>query len=665
MTGSSREQQRPLTWTVWVVAGLLVLAYLLPVPYFDALNNPNENVRVYMTRAMVDFGTMAIDPVIAEWGYVNDKATIDGRMYPGKAPGTSYLGIPGYWIYSTFCAFTDRPVTREGAVWACRLSGSLLPCLVFLFAFAAHMRTLSRNAFVQATGIVLLGVGSTFYPYAMLFASHSAIAAALYGSYILMLRHRRDPDAWWIPVLSGFLLGAAVCMEYPAAVGGIILAIWGTLTCRNHLRFILGHLAGATPPMLALIAYHMVFGGPLETAYAHLENPEFAESVSEGFFGLARIQPSALWGSFFAPSNGLFWFMPWSIVAVLALVPGFFDRKLRESALLTTFILVAYTIFISMVDNWRGGWTAGPRYIMPVIPFLVMWTIRVLDRAYHATGSWWWMRLPTYALTLPAVFACSLSALYFPHYPEEIENPVYEISVWFLTHGYLPASIVSNITGEAMGTTVFMLVLPLVIWASMFVATDREHPLARTSLFVAALALGSSLVVLGAVPGTPSREQLAMSRNFVLNLWPEKRTPLEQSLHAGFVPEDVVFANTPDALETAARDAARAGYDQTAMDLLIQSQSLRDAMRVHGPLSVPVAGDAPYRARPPAPVEAGMVIPAPPRAPDPPVHRPQAGTMFPENLMERVRDRARELRAPATHRPRAGGMQGEDNDAPE
>ena len=661
---ASREHASPLTWLVWLVCALLVLAYLLPVPYFDALNNPNENVRVYMTRAMVDFGTMAIDPVIAEWGYVNDKATIHGLMYSGKAPGTSYLGIPGYWLYSTLCAATDTAVTREGAVWACRLSGSLLPCVVFLFVFAAHMRTVSRHATVQVTGIVLLGVGSTYYPYAMLFASHSAIAAAMCGAYILMLRHRRSPEAWWIPLLSGFLLGSAVCMEYPAAVGGLILAVWGTLTCRHHARFILGHLAGATPPLLSLIAYHMVFGGPFETPYAHLENPEFAASVSEGFFGLARVQPRALWGSFFAPSNGLFWFMPWSLLAILALVPGFLDRKLRESALLTTAILLSYTVFISMVDNWRGGWTAGPRYIMPVIPFLVLWLVQMLDRAYHAAGSWWWLRLPAYALTVPAVFACSLSALYFPHYPEEIENPIYEISLWFLMHGYLPASVVSNATGDIAGTTVFMLALPLIIWSLMFVASDREHPVARASLLAASLALGLSLVVIGALPGTPSREQLALSRNFVLNLWPEKRTPLEQSLHAGFVPDEVVFANTPEILETAARDAARAGYDQTAIDLLVQAQSLREAMRFHGPLSVPIAGDAPTRPRPQSrSVEAALTIPAPAPAPDPTVIPAESGGILPARLLETFIQRARD--ADQMGSQRSGGMHEQDAGTPE
>ena len=70
---------------VWLAMGVAI-AWLTPSPYFNNLNNPNENVRVYMTRSIVEFGTFAIDDVVAEWGYVNDKATYEGRLYPGKAP---------------------------------------------------------------------------------------------------------------------------------------------------------------------------------------------------------------------------------------------------------------------------------------------------------------------------------------------------------------------------------------------------------------------------------------------------------------------------------------------------------------------------------------------------------------------------------------------------
>ena len=38
----------------WLVAITIAAAWLVPFPWFESLNNPNENVRVYMTRAIVE-----------------------------------------------------------------------------------------------------------------------------------------------------------------------------------------------------------------------------------------------------------------------------------------------------------------------------------------------------------------------------------------------------------------------------------------------------------------------------------------------------------------------------------------------------------------------------------------------------------------------------------
>ena len=105
----------------WVVVGLLIaLAWTLPTPYFNNLNNPNENVRVYMTRAMVEHQTFAIDAIIEEWGYVNDKATFDGRMYPGKARGVSLLGVLSYAPYHAANRWLERTPSKQEVVQVCR-----------------------------------------------------------------------------------------------------------------------------------------------------------------------------------------------------------------------------------------------------------------------------------------------------------------------------------------------------------------------------------------------------------------------------------------------------------------------------------------------------------------------------------------------------------------
>src|SRR5438067_13201052 len=77
---------------------LVAFLYVATWPFHHGLNNPNEMVRVYMTRAMVEHHTQVIERVIDEWGMVDDKAIRDGKLYSSKAPLQSLAGIPAYWL---------------------------------------------------------------------------------------------------------------------------------------------------------------------------------------------------------------------------------------------------------------------------------------------------------------------------------------------------------------------------------------------------------------------------------------------------------------------------------------------------------------------------------------------------------------------------------------
>ncbi len=46
-----------------VAWGLCCAAFLIASPYFERLNNPNENVRVWATRAIVAHHVLNIDDV--------------------------------------------------------------------------------------------------------------------------------------------------------------------------------------------------------------------------------------------------------------------------------------------------------------------------------------------------------------------------------------------------------------------------------------------------------------------------------------------------------------------------------------------------------------------------------------------------------------------------
>jgi hypothetical protein len=83
---------------------LCALPFFFVFPYIGAFNNPNENVRTYMTMAVVEDGTFEINDVVRRFGWVNDMAKVphpDGTFsyYSLKGPANSYAGIPVYWAY--------------------------------------------------------------------------------------------------------------------------------------------------------------------------------------------------------------------------------------------------------------------------------------------------------------------------------------------------------------------------------------------------------------------------------------------------------------------------------------------------------------------------------------------------------------------------------------
>ena len=123
--------RRHLVWA------LVSLAYLCVAPYFPRINNPNENVRIWMTRAIVEDHTLAIDGTVRAWGYVDDKAVSGGHLYSSKAPGTSLLGVPALWAQTRLLHLAGWPSPSKRATTFALRFLSVMPCaLLFLYAFA-------------------------------------------------------------------------------------------------------------------------------------------------------------------------------------------------------------------------------------------------------------------------------------------------------------------------------------------------------------------------------------------------------------------------------------------------------------------------------------------------------------------------------------------------
>ena len=566
MNGVDALRSPRVAWAV--LLAVIVGVYAYNAPYFGHLNNPNENVRVYMTRAMVEDHTFAIDDIIAEWGYVNDKATFDGRMYAGKAPGMSYLGVPVYAAHYAINQALDRKATKQEIVMVCRVGASVLPLLGFLFWFARFSGRFGAPTAVRMLGVIALALGSTLLTYGGMFASHAMVAACLFGAHMLSFDHRENPYGWRAPFWLGFLLATALALEYPGALGGAVVGLYALYRSPQRGRFFCWSALGMLLPLGLVFLFHWkAFGGPMELPYSHLENPDFVASHSAGFFGMEHIQPVALHGSFFAPSNGLFWFLPWTMIPFVGLVFAMHFRRLREPALVTFATLLVYTMFIAMVDNWRGGWTAGPRYIVPVVPFLAWYMIVFMSELRRTRLGVPVMGL-AFGLVAVSMFNCGVSAFVFPHFPEAVSNPIYEIAIHMLQRGFYPHSL-----GSALGLTGVATLVPLVAlhgtaFATALLQTRSLDRLERLTLFAAALTIAGAFALMQSTPRTPTSRNVTGLQATVADLWEPLPTDGVTMLRMGTFPSDVRFRRATAAqLRATAAQAARRGLDETAAAL--------------------------------------------------------------------------------------------------
>ena len=260
---------------------ILAALYLWVFPYHAAVNNPNENVRVYMSVALVDDGTFAINRVEQLWGYVNDKAVRAGRLYSSKAPGTSYLGAPVYWALTKITGRSTRPpppqragaprvtpprpIDKTEVLYVLRLFCNVLPALVFAWFWHRFLGARTRSAAVREAVFFSTMAGSALMAYSLVFASH-AQNAFCFAAALMALATARERDAAALrdgrplrvdalPMFLAGLFGAgATLFEYPAALASAAVALWIAALASERRRWLLPAVGVALGLAAALAA---------------------------------------------------------------------------------------------------------------------------------------------------------------------------------------------------------------------------------------------------------------------------------------------------------------------------------------------------------------------------------------------------------------------------
>ena len=456
----------PTIWQALLIAVTLLTSY----SYFPDLRGGwNQDSRFDLTRAIVENHRLYIDGYDGNTG---DKAFWEGHVYSHSAPGLALSAVPvleaGRVALRAVHKDSSGPRTIAAERYLVTVVCVALPSA--LAAAALFLVALKLGASVNGAGFaaVAFGLATPFWCYATLFWGHAVSGACLYFAFasVISLREfvspRRD---LLLGIFVGLTAGWATVAELSAAPPAAIIAAFA-LACAwpgggsRLFRVATGIAIGALPCLVLLLTYNtLAFGSPFRIGYA-ISAQQGWPLNQQGLIGVTYPKAHALLEILVGRFRGLLPLAP-----IVGAAPfGFWllwkQRNARGPFLVVTGIAVYYILLNASYVVWYGGYSYGPRYLSPALPFLclplaLLWTrSSLMIRSLLAVLTFWgaWVSLLAVSInTMP---------------PDYVKSPVQDLLWPAFRAGHLQGNF-----GMLTGLRGLASLIPLLlIWGAAFAA---------------------------------------------------------------------------------------------------------------------------------------------------------------------------------------------------
>ena len=393
------HQERRLAVAIFFLA---LAVYTLT--YVGAFKSNDERALFSGMDSFVKRGTFTVNQIF--WDYTNvAMITSSGEMVPNYEPGQMVLAIPFY-------------------LWGRALGGAIQGALFFNLVVTAASVALLYLCFLEfgyRRRVALLGscvyaFATLAWPYSRTFFREPLTVLAYLLAVYGLLRYRlpQPRRLGWL-VLTSTALGLALVTKQisVALIPSLLLLAFayerrhpadaGSSLTRQRIQAALALLLPLALILILERVYHQATLGGVELFSRNLieytTNPQLSQSVP------ARMLRGLL-GLSISPYKGLFWYAPALLLGLVGAVS--FVRRFPWEGLAFLLIIGAHFLGYSRYNYWSGGVAWGSRYMLPVIPFLVLLAGPVF--------AWLLADLPTrasrlafYAARLPAWLLIALS----------------------------------------------------------------------------------------------------------------------------------------------------------------------------------------------------------------------------------------------------------------
>jgi hypothetical protein len=320
-----------------------------------------------------------------------------GQFHPNKPPGTTFLAVPAYWVIYHFERMTglnpdDWWILTLNAWLITVCSVGLVSALACVLFFRLARDFSGGRNLPAALATLAFAFGTTFFPFGTIFFDHNLTAGFLLAAFYCLWRARQRAGGndegptrtaqvsigWWLFFFSGLCAGVAAITNYVAAPAGAAVGIYALLATRSSgqgrrwnwmgaVYFTLGVL-----PLLLLICWYnkVNFGSPFKLAN-DFQNPLFKDTTAFlGMFNWPSPYVAAL--VTVSPYRGIFFLAPVLAMGCYGLVIWLREKTYAAEARLCLAMFVFFFLVNVSFNGYHGGFSAGPRYLVPGLPFLAL-----------------------------------------------------------------------------------------------------------------------------------------------------------------------------------------------------------------------------------------------------------------------------------------------------
>ena len=351
------------------------LAVWLASGWFWQSRDWNVASRLMLVYALGDRGSLSIDGLQRQTG---DLAFKDGHYYCDKAPGFSFLAVPSYILGKSLFGFQAHPLNQDGFAywpadaWVTWCTSGMASGLIAAAIFLILARSGVNQSWAMCCGVLSVWA-SPMAVYATLAYGHQ-VASGLFLAATLMIFFKFENNKPLWPLLAGLSCGLGVLTELAQAPLAIVIGLVGAFSgpglqaCAKRALLL---FLGALPTALLLMAYNFIaFGSAFDMGYFHHATQQFAKVHSAdnplglGSPDFSRLLP-LLWGQY----RGLLFYAPWAVCAPIGWLAMLRQRQFRLLAITLSGFMVPLWVNLSYPE-WTGGWSTGPRLLVPALPWL-------------------------------------------------------------------------------------------------------------------------------------------------------------------------------------------------------------------------------------------------------------------------------------------------------